>query len=60
MSKSSAPEGKQAEYLIGARNWAKAVLPPFPSKPMSPTESGKFMPKFYMRKSKFRKLNLLS
>lgn len=60
MSKSSAPEGKQAEYLIGGRNWAKAVLPLFPSKPMSPTESGKFMPKLYMGKSKFRKLKVLS
>lgn len=39
MSKSSAPEGKQAEYLIGGRNWAKAVLasssPAIPWVPLS-------------------------
>lgn len=49
---SPAPEGKEAQHLVGARTGARAVEPPFPSKPT--------ISNFYMRKPKFREVRLLS
>ena len=47
--KSAAAEGRKVQHLVRARNWARAVEPPFPSKPMSPTSPGKFISNIFKK-----------